>query len=94
MLTLTTPAFADQTATAVKHRVVKNSVVHHRKIIRRTTVRETIIPAPPPPIVQARAAITLSPGHWRWQPGQQTYTWVGGPAVTPPLSFTAWPFGY
>jgi|SRR5436305_11098921 hypothetical protein len=93
VLALSAPAFADQTAAPVKHRTVKKRVVHHRTTVRRTMVREAVIP-PPPPIVPARVAVALPPGHWRWETGQQTYTWVGGPAVTPPRPFAAWPFGY
>lgn len=97
VLALTAPAFADQTAAPVKKRAVKKTViVHHHATVRRKAVRETVIPAPapPPPIVVTRAAITLPPGHWRWETGQQTYTWVGGPAAAPPPPFAAWPFGY
>ncbi|HEX3535245.1 MAG TPA: hypothetical protein VHU15_00625 [Stellaceae bacterium] len=94
VLALGAPAFADQTAAPIKHRTVKKSIVHHRKSVRRTIVREAIIPLPPPPIVPARVAITLPPGHWRWEPGQQIYTWVGGPALAPPRPFGAWLLGY
>jgi hypothetical protein len=94
VLSLTAPAFADQTAAVVKKRTVKKSIVHHRKTVRRTTVREAVIPTPPPPIVPVRVAVALPPGHWRWETGQQTFTWVGGPAAAPPRPFAAWPFGY
>jgi hypothetical protein len=89
VLALSGPAFADQTASMVKKRTVKKSMVVHHRVHRRVTHQSTVVQLPPPPAPVRAATVRPTSGHWSWVPSMQSYTWVADTGTAPAPLF-AW----
>jgi hypothetical protein len=98
-IALGAPAFAQSTGTSEK---ATNRDLYPDKEQSGSTVSTTVVaPHAPPPTAAIEAppaspgpTAVWTPGYWRWDPEQQSYTWVSGQYAEPPHALTAWVPGH
>lgn len=99
VVALTVPAFAQATSTTTiekRSETVTRSIPKTGYTVSTTVIVPTAPPAPwieSPPALPFPAAV-WEPGHWRWVPAEQTYTWVQGIYARPPHEHAAWQPGH
>lgn len=91
VLVLAAPAFAQSTVTIEKRTITKEEPA------AGSTVSTVIIAPTAPPAPEAETpppppgpTLVWTPGHWRWNPDKQNYTWVSGKYIEPPRAHAGW----